>query len=61
MIYLGNFKKLLFWYNFCSEVAFAFVLESLVLLYGDFSTNSHSVYGNEAMKRGNEALNTSML
>jgi hypothetical protein len=41
--------------------AFTYVLEIFVLLYGDFCMNSYSVDSDEAMKRGFEALNASLL
>jgi hypothetical protein len=37
------------------------VLESIALLYSNFGMNSYSVDGDEAIKRGDEALNTSSL
>ncbi len=49
----------------CKNIIFAFtyVLESLALLYGYFSMNSYTciVDGDEVMKRGDEALNASLL
>ncbi len=64
----GNFKK----FSYLSVIsiakpkdkvvfAFIYVSESLVLLYGDFFMTSYSVDSNEAMKRGDEALNISLL
>jgi hypothetical protein len=41
--------------------AFTYASEGFVLLYGDFCKNSFSVDSNEAMKRGDEALNASSL
>jgi hypothetical protein len=37
------------------------VLESFALFYGDFCMDLNSVVSDEAMKQGNEALNTSSL
>jgi hypothetical protein len=37
------------------------MLESFALFYGDFCMDLHSVASDEAMKRGNEALNASTL
>jgi hypothetical protein len=36
-------------------------LESLALLYGDFGMNSYSADNDEAMKRGDNALDASSL
>jgi hypothetical protein len=41
--------------------AFTYVMESFELFYGDFCMDLHSVVSDEAMKRGNEALNASSL
>ncbi len=41
--------------------AFTFVLDSFGLLYGDFCMDLYSVDSDEAMKRGDEALNASSL
>jgi hypothetical protein len=41
--------------------AFTYVIESFVLLYGDFCMNPYSVDSDEAMKRGDEAFNASLL
>jgi hypothetical protein len=39
--------------------AFTYVLERSALLSDDFCMNSHNVDSDEAMMRGNEALNAS--
>jgi hypothetical protein len=41
--------------------AFTYVSESSALLNDDFCRNSHNVESDEAMKRGDEALNASSL
>ncbi len=41
--------------------AFTFVLDSFGLFYGDFCMDLYSVDSDEAMKRGDEAFNTSSL
>jgi hypothetical protein len=41
--------------------AFTYVSESFVLLYGDFCMSPYSVDSDEAMMRGDEALNASSL
>jgi hypothetical protein len=40
--------------------AFTYVLESLALLYRDFTMNSYSVDGDAVMKQGDEAINISL-
>jgi hypothetical protein len=68
MICIGNLKK----NPYISVISIAklkcfivfactYVPECSAQLYGDFCMNSHSVYNNEAMKQGNEALNASLL
>jgi hypothetical protein len=42
-------------------IAFTYVLESFALFYGDFCMDLYSVDSDEAMKRGNEALNAASL
>jgi hypothetical protein len=37
------------------------VLQNVALLFGDFGMNSYKVNDDEAMKRDDEALNTSLL
>jgi hypothetical protein len=55
------------WYNFCSKAgsiavfAFTSVGKPFVIVGGDFSIDSYSVDGDEAMKQDNEALNPSSL
>jgi hypothetical protein len=41
--------------------AFTFALDSFGLFYGDFCTDLYSLDSNEAMKQGDEALNSSSL
>jgi hypothetical protein len=41
--------------------AFTYVLESFALFYGDFCMDLNIVASDEAMRRGNEALNASSL
>jgi hypothetical protein len=41
--------------------AFTYVMESFALFYGNFCMDLSSVDSNEAMKRGDEALNASSL
>jgi hypothetical protein len=65
MIWIGNFKKRS--YISIAKVKnflllpITYVLESHPLFNGDFFMNLHSVDSDEAMKRGDEALNTSSL
>jgi hypothetical protein len=40
-------------------IVFTYVLKSFALFYGNFCMDLYSVDSNEAMKRGNEALNAS--
>jgi hypothetical protein len=63
IISIGNFKKSSYISipkpkNF-AVFAFTYVSKSPALFYGDFSMNLFSVDTNEAMKGGDEALNTS--
>ncbi len=41
--------------------AFTYVLESFAMFYGDFCMDIYSIDSNEAKKRGDEGLNTSLL
>jgi hypothetical protein len=62
---IGNFQKKIV-ISVVSEakpkniiaIAFTYVLESFALFYGDFCMDLFSVDSDEAMKQGNEALNT---
>jgi hypothetical protein len=68
MICIGNLEKIcLFYVNSAAKLkninvfSFSDVVGGSVLFYEDFSMNSYSVDIDEAMKRGNEALNASSL
>jgi hypothetical protein len=68
MICFGNLEKILIFYvNFAAKLknvivfSFSDVSGGSVLFYQDFGMNSYSVDINEAMKRGNKALNVSSL
>ncbi len=41
-------------------IAFTYVLESFANFYGNFCMDLYSVDSDEAMKRGNEAINVSI-
>jgi hypothetical protein len=68
MICISNLEKTrIFYVNSAAKLknvnvfSFSYVSGGSVLFYEDFGMNSYSVDIDEAMKRGNEALNTSSL
>ncbi len=63
---IDNFQKKLVFSVFSvaklkNIVFFVFVLDSFGLFYGNFCMNLYGVDSDEAMKRGDEALNASSL
>ncbi len=68
MICISNLEKIrIFYVNSAAKLknvnvfSFSYVSGGSVLFYEDFGMNSYSVDIDEAMKRGNEALNASSL
>jgi hypothetical protein len=68
MIFIGNFNKNPYISIIsaakpknCVVFAYTYVLRSPALFYGDLCMNLYFVDSDEAMKRGNEALNASSL
>jgi hypothetical protein len=68
MICIGNLEKIhIFYVNSAAKLknvnvfTFSYVSGGSVLFYEDFSMNLYSVDIDEAMKRGNKALNASSL